>query len=636
MGSDSSNQDLPAHAPDTDILPRPKHLPLIGTSLPPVIPARMLNEVMYCERLMFLEWVHGEFADNYYTVDGRSVHDRADVAGGQLPDLPAPARDARKPSRDAGDEDADDDGLLGPSEVRAQYQARSVSLSSEVLGISAKIDVVEGGSDGSVVPIEYKRGAIPNIPERAYIPERVQLCAQVLLLREHGYYCDHGDIYFAKSKRRVPIVITPELERHTRWAVGVAREVAARSEPPPPLDNSPKCRGCSLVAICLPDEINHLRRSQGEPIVDTPEPEDELTGPLDPDPWGLAGEPQTTQEVRRLYAARDDRLPVYVQEHGATVGLSGERLNVRTEKGTTHIRLMNTAQVTLRGNVQLTTQAAAALLDRGIPVVLLTGGGYYRGRLVGTDTNNVDLRLAQYKAATDPQACLALARAFITAKVRNSRTILRRNHAQLDLTVLGQFKQTVRKIAKCESTASLLGLEGTAARVYFQHFSGAFSQRNLGRFDFERRNRRPPTDPVNALLSFAYALLLKDIVIAVTTAGLDPLLGVYHQPRFGRPALALDLMEEFRPIIADSVVLTAINTNVVGPTDFVTLASACNLTDSARKRIVETYERRMDQTVIHPVFGYSVSYRRVLELQARLLSRVLMGELDAYPAFVTR
>jgi len=486
--------ERPAHdaaQPELPLLPRPKHLPLIRTDAPLIIPARMLNEFMYCERLMYLEWVHGEFADNYFTVDGRHVHERADTPGGKLP-KPRIAEDIA-PETEV-DADSEPQVELEQSEMLERYKARSVWLTSESLGITAKVDVVEGGVDGSVIPIEYKRGAVPNVPEGAYRPERVQLCAQVLLLREHGYHCVHGEIFFAKSHRRVVITITDELIRHTRWAAQVAREVASKSEPPPPLDDSPKCRGCSLVGICLPDEVNHLRRLEGSAIVDAPEPESDLTGPLDPDPWGLAAVEPAVPEVRRLYAARDDRVPLYVQEHGAQIGLSGERLSVRSEAGTAHVRLMNTAHVTVRGNVQITAQAMRALVERGIPVMYLTGGGWFAGRLVGTDTNNVDLRIAQYETARDPTRCLHLARAFVAAKIRNTRTMLRRNHAQVDPVVLGQLKALTRKARECDSLTSLLGLEGTAARAYFQSFTGMFSGRSLGKFDFERRNRRPPTD----------------------------------------------------------------------------------------------------------------------------------------------
>jgi CRISP-associated protein Cas1 len=155
-------------------------------------------------------------------------------------------------------------------------------------------------------------------------------------------------------------------------------------------------------------------------------------------------------------------------------------------------------------------------------------------------------------------------------------------------------------------------------------------------FDLDGRNRRPPRDPVNALLSMVYSLLAKDLAVTLGAVGLDPLLGFYHQPRFGRPALALDLMEEFRPILADSVVVGAINTGAITPEDFLSAAGSVALRPAGRKKMLLAYERRMDQLVAHPVFGYRVSYRRILEVQARLLARVLLGEIEAYPSFRTR
>jgi CRISPR-associated protein Cas1 len=189
---------------------------------------------------------------------------------------------------------------------------------------------------------------------------------------------------------------------------------------------------------------------------------------------------------------------------------------------------------------------------------------------------------------------------------------------------------------RIESIASLLGIEGTAARTYFAAFSGMLKGDDAGAFDLDGRNRRPPRDPVNALLSLAYALLTKELAQVTASAGLDPLLGFYHQPRFGRAALALDLMEEFRPIVADSIVISAINNGVVGSSDFVAHTTGVALRPAGRRRFVLAYERRMDQLVTHPVFGYRVSYRRVLEVQARLFGRFLLGEIPSYPEFRTR
>ena len=636
----TANDDAPARtdAP-APAGPRPKHLPLITTPVaqpPECVPARMVNEVLYCERLMYLEWAQGEFRDNAFTVEGRYVHRRADAAGGALP----PARDEAHADAETQAEDVISDQDLSPP-----YQARSVWLTSERLGLTAKIDIVEGEGSGRVVPIEYKRGKAPDVAGGAYLPERAQICAQALLLRDQGYDCDEGAIYFAASRKRIPIAITEELVRLTRSAMARAREVASMNEPPPPLVDSPKCRGCSLSEICLPDEVNLLRRLRGEPIPEEPDEEAELRAPLSPDPWGLVGvdddkrEPQQELPlgVRRLWPARDDRVPLYIQDYRCQIGLSGERLVIRGPGGATHARLMNTSHVVLYGNAQITTQALRALLERGIPVSFHTSGGWLIGRALGSESNNVELRLAQYRAASDPEFCLKLARRLMVAKIKNCRTLLRRNHREPDPVVLGQLKQLARKAEDAGSLDALLGIEGSAARVYFQAFSGMLKDaEGIGTFHFETRNRRPPRDPINALLSFCYALLTKDFAQTVAAVGLDPLLGFYHQPRFGRPALALDLMEEFRSLIADSVVIGAINTRVVESRDFVTTAGSCNLTAPARRKVIDAYERRMDHLIVHPLFGYRIAYRRVLEVQARLLGRVLTGELTDYPSFRTR
>lgn len=585
---------------------RAKPLPRsqIQTDVPDLVPARMVNEILYCERLFYLEWVQREFQDNAFTLEGRAVHRRADRPGGRMPQPPSGAARAPRPE--------EDDAAPEPP----PYVARSVSLSSARLGLTAKIDVVEGTEEGTVVPIEYKRGAAPDLPEGAYLPERAQLCAHVLLLREHGYQCEDAELYFAKNKRRVPIVIDEPLERTTLEAVARARALAEQGELPPPLVDSPKCNKCSLVGICLPDEVNMLRR------------EAEAAAP--------AAEGEASEaKVRRLIPQRDDKLPVYVQDPGTRVGLDGEVLSIRPPDGEpAEARLPNTSQVCLMGNVQISTQAIRALLDRGIPISYFSTGGYFLGRTIGHDSNNVELRIAQYRGADDPATCLRLARGWIASKIRNCRTLLRRNHDQPDPVVLGELEQLAKKAEQASAIESLLGVEGAAARTYFGAFSGMLNA-DLG-FEIEGRNRRPPRDPVNALLSLAYAVLAKDLTVAASAVGLDPLRGFYHQPRFGRPSLALDLMEEFRPLVCDSTVIASINQGIVGVDDFARHPTGVSLHPAARRRFLLAYERRMDQLVSHPVFGYRISYRRVLEVQARLLTRFLFGEIPTYPEFRTR
>jgi CRISPR-associated protein Cas1 len=248
----------------------------------------------------------------------------------------------------------------------------------------------------------------------------------------------------------------------------------------------------------------------------------------------------------------------------------------------------------------------------------------------------VELRLAQYSASLDRERCLSLARTFVSSKILNSRTLLRRNHEKPDPIALSELKQLARKARYADSLESLLGIEGTAARRYFSEFTGMLKGSAVGDFDLDGRNRRPSRDPLNAMLSFCYSLLTKELTIAVRAVGLDGMLGFFHQPHFGRPSLALDLMEEFRPVLADSTVIGAVNTGVVQKDDFIRAAGAVSLTQPARKRLILAFERRMDQLVTHPVFDYRISYRRVLEVQARLLTRHLLGELPRYPEFRVR
>ena len=220
--------------------------------------------------------------------------------------------------------------------------------------------------------------------------------------------------------------------------------------------------------------------------------------------------------------------------------------------------------------------------------------------------------------------------------------MLQRNHIEPPRGELVELKRLVGRAESAETLEELLGIEGLAARIYFGLFQGMLKREGEwdgeGRlsFDFTTRNRRPPRDQVNALLSLGYSLLAKDLTVACYAVGFDPMSGFYHQPRHGRPALALDLMEPLRPLIADSAVLSAVNTRMVSERDFVTAGQAVALTSAGRKSFFPVYEARMDTLVTHPLFEYRVSYRRLLEIEVRLLAKTLEGEIDRYPVFVTR
>ena len=560
-------------------------LPLPAPPLPadlPLLPARMINEFVYCPRLAYLEWVQAEWADSADTEEGRFRHRRTDKPAG---DLPAPEE-------------------LGEDE---RIHARSLTLASDRLGLIARIDVIEA-EGGAVIPIDYKRGKRPHVTAGAYDPERVQVCVQGLLLEEQGYRCAEGVLYFCESRERVRVPFDEELRAKTHAAIAGLRFIAAGRQIPPPLDDSPKCPRCSLVGICLPDEVNFLKRDTVNP--------------------------------RPLAVGRDDGLPLYVQAPRARIGKQAETLKIEVEdEAPVTARLIDVSQLVLFGNVSLTTPALHELMRREIPVSWHSHGGWFLGHTTGTGHRNVELRTAQYRASFDPSQCLTLARGLVAAKLRNGRTLLRRNwrDGEPPAALLDDLKRQADHAARARGLPELLGIEGSGAAVYFRHLAGAL-KRSGGEpaFDFETRNRRPPADPVNALLSFAYALLTRTFTITLSAVGLDPYRGFYHQPRYGRPALALDLMEPFRPLLADSAVIQAINNGEVQIADFVRSGSAAALKPDGRKRFIAAFERRLAHEIIHPQFGYRLSYRRLLEVQARLLGRWLLGEIAEYPQFVTR
>jgi CRISPR-associated protein Cas1 len=196
---------------------------------------------------------------------------------------------------------------------------------------------------------------------------------------------------------------------------------------------------------------------------------------------------------------------------------------------------------------------------------------------------------------------------------------------------LDRLERLSRDARNASSIEKLLGIEGAAAEVYFSRV-GHMLKGDQG-FSFENRNRRPPKDPVNAVLSYLYAVLAKDMFVSLLAVGFDPYLGFYHRPRYGRPALALDMMEEFRPVIADATALTLFNKGELSESDFIKTGIGISLNTRGKRKVIAGYERRMESEVTHPLFGYSVSYRRIMEVQARLLSRLVSGEIREYPAF---
>jgi CRISPR-associated protein Cas1 len=539
-----------------------------------LVPARIINEHVYCPRLAWLEWEARAFTDNLDTAEGSDAHRRVDQERGNL--------DA------AGEDDA---------------EVTSLTLSSPRLGVVARIDRVERRA-GETVPVETKhgrprRGAAPIWP-----PELAQIAVQALLLREHGHTVSHAEVYFPETRGRHRVEIPPDAEEWVARLVAEIRTNAARPMPPDPLIDSPKCPRCSLVGICLPDETNLLgQRSAAMP--------------------------------RRLVARDDPRRPLYVISPAAIVRKRAGRLILEVDGAQhTSVRLLDVAHVAVFGNATVTAGAMRACLEGDIPILWFSSGGWFAGYSITHGGSWVARRIAQVELARSESAVF-VARAFVAGKIRNQRTLLRRLGGDAAAVAVGQLAGLITRSEGVTTLGELLGVEGTAARVYFGALPGLL--RSSGdEMTFEGRNRRPPTDPVNAMLSFAYALLVRDTTVAALAAGLDPQIGLMHQPHFGRPSLALDLAEELRPLVADSSVVMAINNGEIRERDIVRRGGAVALTDAGRKKLIRAYERRVNVRLKHPLFGYEVTYRRAMELQARLLAAVVEGQLDEYRPLTTR
>ncbi len=595
------------------------------------LPARMVNEYVYCPRLYYYEHVEGVFVENRETIEGSIGHRRVDAKEDELPSPQV---------------------LLESDRV---VRSRSVMMSSDRYRIIAKMDLLE--SDGQfVTPVDYKRGRPSHQDDgsiEAWPTDRTQLCIQALILRDNGYLCEEAIVYYAATKQRVRIAIDARLIEQTLLAIKGARRLATNGSMPPPLNDSPKCPRCSLVSVCLPDETTVCHAEMAGDclrqlvLFDIGEA---------PNARPTEGPHDESGTVRRLIPARDDLRPLYLNQQGLHVGKSGLVLKIKDrDKEVQQVRIHDICQVNLFGNIQMSTQAIQSLCEQDVPIAYFSMGGWFYGITHGLGVKNIYLRREQFRWSDVPSFCLRLARALVAGKVRNQRTMLQRNHVEPPRAALVQMKCMQQEAENAGSLESLLGIEGNAARVYFQNFAGMLkvdspeqsvpdatvetresSADETFVFDFLRRNRRPPRDPVNALLSLAYSVMAKDLTIVCHAVGFDPYLGFFHQPRFGRAALALDLMEPFRPLVADSAVLSAINTRMVNSGHFIRAGESVALTAEGRKAFFRAYEQRMDTLVTHPLFGYRVNYRRLLEIQTRLLAGTLTGELATYPVFVTR
>jgi CRISPR-associated protein Cas1 len=565
------------------------------------IPVRALNQVTYCERLFYLQYVDCVMPTNQHVEAGLFDHRRVDD-----PELKNKTRNDR-----------------------GTATSRGIAISSESLGISGVLDVIEE-RNGEQYPVETKHGKAPHDDDgkpTVWENDAVQLCAQAMLMEEKfGQPVSRGYQFHAGSRERVAVEFTESLRQKTRDAISRCRELEVLDSPPEPLppELRHRCFGCSLAPVCLPDETLYQ--------ISHPQPTDaEEASPQPP-------------EFKRVIPQSDVGAVLYLQEPGSKVGKSSEHLVIKKDgKETGRVPLHAVRQVVVCGNVQVSTQALETMAENEINVSYVTGHGRFIGSFVPAPAKNVSLREAQFKKFSEPEKCLQLSKAVVRAKLHNQRTLLMRSLRGEDEargsheTAARGLYDLLRAVDDQTSVESVLGIEGQGAALYFGEFGRFLKPLPDGRgFDFTTRNRRPPRDPVNALLSFAYAMLSRDCFSAVCTVGFDPYKGFFHQGRHGKPSLALDLMEEFRPVIADSVVLWLINNEMLTKDDFIVWRDACNLTENGRKAFFAAYEKRKATEISHPVYGYRMTYSRMLEVQARMLAAFVRGEVPTYTGFMVR
>jgi len=549
------------------------------------MPVRRLHNFAYCPRLFYYQWVENIFVSNADTVEGSRTHESTDRASQgkderDLPDLPEGAC------------------------------VRSLTLQSERLGLTGKIDLIEGASHGLEL-LDYKKGSAgrnSHGEREAKHADRIQVAAYAMMLAEAGTQVSRASVYYASDRRRVGVDLSKELFAEVVSLLAEARRVAEDGKCPPPLEDDPRCLYCSAYPVCLPGESAWWREGVEPPplIRVAPRPDND------------EGEVLVVQNPKARLSQRGDQVVLSLEDE------ADRRFPLRQLRA-----------VYLYGPVQLSAQLAHKFLEQGVDVSYFSPAGRFLGLLRGLPASGVDARRGQYRLFEQAGVRLQLARETVRAKIHNQRVMLMRN-GDAPQRALDALAKAREQASRATDLAGLRAAEGGAAAVYFGQFASMINSSAKVDFDFCGRNRRPPRDPVNALLSLAYSVLAKELTGVCYTVGLDPFLGFFHQPRYGRPALALDLMEEFRPLIADSVAISLVNRGEVGAGDFISSASGTFLNENGRRSFWEAWSRRLDADVTHPQFGYRMAYRRMFEVQARQLWRFVRGEAAAYHGFTTR
>lgn len=478
---------------------------------------------------------------------------------------------------------------------------RAVEVASTHYGVIGRCDTVELDTTGRATVVEYK--ATP-VRRRAEVtpPMTVQLALQAAALRESGFDVTGAAVYFTLHNTRVTVPLdtaTMDLARDHVEQTTAMLTTAAAGQAPQPLEDDRRCLRCSHAGVCLPDE-----RSLGE-------------------------------VRRRVLVADPDSQVLHLATPGARASIRAGR--IRVDKGSEHlgdIPVERALALVLHGNVDASTGLIRELLWRRTPVIWCSSSGRVVGWAATAATPNGAARVRQHVAASTGH--LGLARQFIAAKIGNQATLLRRHSSDSDTTKT--LRQLQRQALDAACLPDLFGIEGDAAARYFNQFETMLTPavRTAQGLRFITRTRRPARDPINAALNLCYGLLIVDVIRAVVACGLDPHAGFLHSCERNKPALALDLCEEFRAPVADSTVIGAFNNGEIKASDFSDITGATRPRSAARTALIAAYERRVTTQFKHPTFGYQVTWRRAMEIQARLVLGVLDGTQPSYKGISTR
>jgi CRISPR-associated protein Cas1 len=535
-----------------------------------------LHALTYCPRLYYLEEVEELYTQDASVFAGRRLHVELEK---------------------------DEDG-----------EWQQLVLENQELGLRGKVDALRT-RNGQTIPYEHKRGRPyrdGNNTPQPWESDRIQILAYACLIeRDLGITVSEGRIRYHAENVLVHVPVDTAAREDVQRAIAQARQLRLSTERPPIATNERLCARCSLAPVCLPEET---RLAKGE---------------------------QT--QALRLFPEDDERKIIHVTESGTRIGKSGEQLKItKRDNSTSAVPAHQVGQVVIHSYVQISTQALYFCTDQNIGVHFISGGGRYLGSF-DSRQGSIQRRIRQYKALADPELCLTLAQQLVACRGQSQRKFLMRGQRGSDTPApvlsgsIEQMHRTLKQVPKADSISSLLGLEGNLAALYFKALPHLLLESAPDEFQFSGRNRRPPKDRFNALLSFGYSMLLKDVMNSILAVGLEPVLGFYHQPRTQAPPLALDLMEIFRVPLVDMPVMASINRNQWdADDDFECRSDQVWLSSEGRKKFIRLYEKRKEESWKHPVTQYSLSYRRLIELEVRLLEKEWMGEGGLFGQLVIR